>query len=181
MCYYQLSCMPDGLLFSMPSPALQSVEPFRTITDDDLMRPVEIQPLDTTVANVVIVVKDNPSAAPLTATRRNDATDSPTSTVNIGTITRIESRGDLADQDAVDALADRLLSEGRSFYQTAKLAILPDPRCLIPHQTIDLNLTGKLEILNGRWWVRTAKMPLNTKETELEINRVTDTILGSLI
>lgn len=179
--YYQLSCMPDGRLFSMPSRALQSVEPFRTITDDDLMRPVEVQPLDTTVANVVIVVKDNPSAAPLTATRRNDATDSPTSTVNLGELVRVESRGDLADQDAVDALADRLLSEGRSFYQTAKLAILPDPRCLIPHQTVDLNLTGKLEILNGRWWVRTAKMPLNTRETELEINRISDVINGALI
>lgn len=179
--YYHLAMMPDGRLFSMPSRPLHLVQPYRVITDDDLMRPVEIQPLDTTVANIVIVVKDNPSGAPLTATRRNDAADSPTSTVNIGPITRVETRGDLADQAAVNALADRLLSEGRSFYQTARLAILPDPRVLIPHQTIELNLTGKLAILNGLWWCRTAKVPLSTKATEVEINRVTDTILGSLI
>lgn len=179
--YYNLSAMPDGRLFSMPTRALQYVEPYRTILDSDLMKPVELQVLDTSVANIVIVVKDNPNAAPLTATRRNDDADSPTSTVNLGPIPRIESRGDLADQAAVDALADRLLSEGRSFYQTAKLSVLPDPRCLIPHQTIELQLTGKLEILNGRWWVRTSRLPLNTRHTEMEINRVTDSIQGTLI
>lgn len=179
--YYNLSAMPDGRLFSMPTRALDYVQPYRTITDGDLMKPVDIQPLDTTVANVVIVVKDNPSAAPLTATRTNDAADSPTSTVNLGPITRVVQRGDLADQNAVDALADRLLSEGRSFYQTAKLTILPDPRVLIPHQTVKLDLTGKLAILNGLWWIRTAKVHLNTKATEIEVNRVTDTINGTLI
>lgn len=179
--YYTLSAMPDGRLFSRPTRALQYVQPYRTITDDDLMRPVDIQPLDTTVANIIIVVKDNPNAAPLTATRSNDAADSPTSTVNLGPITRVVQRSDLADQAAVNALADRLLSEGRSFYQTAKLSILPDPRVLIPHQTIELNLTGKLAILNGLWWCRTAKVPLSTKATEVEINRVTDTINGALM
>ena len=179
--YYSLSAMPDGRLMSRPTRDLRYVEPYRTITDADLMRPVEVQPLDTTVANVIIVVKDNLNAAPLTATRRNDAADSPTSTANLGTITRVVSRGDLADQDAVDALADRLLSEGRSFYQTAKLSVLPDPRALIPHQTIELNLTGKLAVLNGRWWCRKVKVPLNTKATELEINRISDTINGSII
>lgn len=179
--YYNLSALPDGRLFSTPTRALQYVQPYRTITDDDLMRPVDIQPLDTTVANIVIVVKDNPNAAPLTATRSNDAVDSPTSTVNLGPITRVVQQSDLADQAAVNALADRLLSEGRSFYQTAKLTILPDPRVLIPHQTVKLELTGKLEILNGLWWIRTAKVPLSTKATEIEINRVTNTVLGSLV
>lgn len=179
--YYSLSAMPDGRLFSMPTRALEYVQPYRTITDSDLMAPVDVQPLDTTVANVVIVVKDDPSGDPLTATRKNDAADSPTSTVNLGTITRVVHRGDLADQDAVDALADRLLSEGRSFYQTARLVVLPDPRVLIPHQTIELDLTGELEILNGLWWVRTARVYLNTKATEITVNRVTDTINGTLI
>lgn len=179
--YYALSALPDGRLFSTPTRALQYVQPYRTITDDDLMAPVHIQPLDTTVANVIIVVKDNPTGAPLTATRKNTAADSPTSTVNLGTVTRVVSRGDLADQDAVNALADRLLAESRSFYQTAKLVILPDPRVLIPHQTIELDLTGKLEILNGLWWCRVAKLPLSTRATEIEINRISDTIKGTLI
>lgn len=179
--YYTLSCLPDGRLFSMPTRALSLVEPYRTITDDDLMAPVETQPLDTSVANVVIVVKDQPNAAPLSAIRRNDDADSPTSTVNLGPIVRTEQRGDLADQAAVDALADRLLSEGRSFYQTARLTILPDPRVLIPHQTIDLQLSGKLAILNGRWWCRTGRVPLTTRATQIEINRSTDSVNGVLI
>lgn len=179
--YYTLSCLPDGRLFSMPGRALSLVEPYRVVTDDDLMAPVEPQPLDTTVANIVIVIKDDPSEAPLVAVRRNDDPASPTSTVNLGDIPRIESVGDLKDQDAVDALAERLLSEGRSFYQTAKLVILPDPRALIPHQTIELALSGELAILNGRWWVRTAKLPLDTRATELEINRTTDSINGVLL
>lgn len=179
--YYHLSAMPDGRLFSTPTRPLHLVEPYRTITDDDLMKPVDVQPLDTTVANIVIVVKDNPNAAPLTATRRNDAADSPTSTVNIGPITRVETRGDLADQAAVNALADRLISESKSFYQTAKLTILPDPRVLIPHQTVELQLTGQLAVLSGKWWLRTAKVPLSTKATEIEINRLTDSINGTLI
>lgn len=179
--YYNLAAMPDGRLFSTPTRALQYVEPYRVITDDDLMRPVDVQPLDTTVANIIIVVKDNPNAAPLIAVRTNDATDSPTSTVNIGPIARLETRGDLADQAAVDALADRLISEARSFYFTVKLSVLPDPRVLIPHQTVELNLTGKLEPLNGLYWMRTARLPLNTKATEIECNRVTDNYLGLLV
>ena len=59
--------------------------------------------------------------------------------------------------------------------------MLPDPHALIPHQTIELNLTGKLAVLNGRWWCRKVKVPLNTKATELEINRISDTINGSII
>lgn len=180
--YYQLAAMPDGTLMSMPSRPLHLVEPYRTITDADLMAPVEIQPLDTTVANVVIVVKNNPDSAPLTAIRRNDDPDSPTSTVNLGTIARTpQEYAELADQAAVDALADRLLSEGRSFYQTAKIAMLPDPRALVPHQTIRLDLTGQLAILNGLWWVRTAVLPLDTRATTLELNRTTDGINGQLI
>jgi hypothetical protein len=181
--YYHLSMLPDGRLSSGPTRALQQVEPYRTITDDDLMEPVETQPLDETVANVIIVVKDDPSAAPLKATRRNDDAASPTATVNIGEITRFDKRSDLADQAAVDAFADRLLAESRSFYQTASARLLPDPDCLTPHQTVDLQLTGKLEILNGRWWVRTAGMGFSpaTSGAKLELNRVTDSITGAII
>lgn len=181
--YYQLSATPDGKLTSRPSMDIRYVEPVTTVTDDDLMSEMETQPTDSTVANIVIVVQDNFNAPPLTAVRRNDAADSPTSTVNLGPITRTERRSNLADQAAVDALADRLLSEGRTFYQTATLRLLPLPQLLQPHQTIDLELSGKLAIFSGRWWIRTVSMGF-TPETAgpvLEINRVTDRITGALI
>lgn len=180
--YYQLAAMPDGTLMSMMTRPLHMVEPYRTITDADLMAPVEIQPLDTTVANIIIVVKNNPDSDPLIAIRRNDDPDSPTSTINLGPIARSpEEYAELADQAAVDALADRLLSEGRSFYQTAKIALLPDPRALIPRQTVRFALTGELSILNGLWWARTAALPLDTRATAIELNRTTDSISGALI
>jgi hypothetical protein len=179
--YYNLSMTPDGKLISGPGRSIEYTEPYRTVTDDDLMAPIQTQPTDTTVANIVIVVKDNPNAAPLTATRSNTDADSPTSTVNLGPRTRVEKRSDIADQDAVDALADRLLAEGRTFYQTATLALLPDPDVLTPHQTIELDLTGKAAIFNGHWWVRTAKVGFDEEPTVLELNRVTDSINGTLI
>lgn len=178
--YYHLAMDPDGRMVSRPTSDIVYTEPYRTVTADDLMEPVVTQPTDTTVANVVIVVQDNFNAESLTATVRNDDEDSPTSTANLGVITRVEKRSDLADQDAVDALASRLLSEGRTFYQVAATRLLPDPAVLIPHQTIQLNGTGSLTPLNGRWWVRTATVGF-TPETagpRIELNRVTDQIEG---
>ena len=181
--YYHLAMTKDGRLTSQPSRNVQYVEPYRTLTDTDLYAPVQTQPTDTTVANVVIVIQDNPNAAALTKTVRNDDTSSPTGTPVIGERTRVEKRSDLATQAAVDALATRLLSEGRTFYQTATLTVLPDPDAMTPHQTVDLDLTGELEIFNGRWWVRTARIGLTpaTAGTVIEANRVTDTIEGTLI
>lgn len=181
--YYHLSASLDGHMVSTMSRDVQYVEPFRIVTDNDLMQPVVTQPTDTTVANVVVVINDNPVEPPMTAVRRNDAADSPSSTVNLGELPRTETRTDLADQDAVDALAERLLSEGRSWYQVALLRLLPDSRVLTPHQVIDMELTGRLEIFSGRWRVRTAQIGFqpDTAGPTLEVNRITDAIEGRLI
>lgn len=180
--YYHLSMTPTGRLVSMPSRNIEYTEPYRVLTPDDLMAPVIPQPTDTTVANVVIVVKDNLNEPPLTAVRRNDDPASPTSTVNLGVQSRTEIRAELTDQSAVDALADRLLSEGRTFYQTARTTILPDPGILQPHQTIDMQGTGRLSILDGRWWVRTATINFGTSGgCVVELNRVTDRIRGTIV
>lgn len=182
--YYHLSMSTDGRLVSGESREAQYVEPWRTITDGDVMGPIENQPTNTGIHNIVIVVNDNMIDPPLTAVRRNDDLTSPTSTVTIGPRVRpTEYRSDLADQAAVDALADRLLAEERSYYQTARLRLLPDPGALDTHQVIDLDLTGKQGILSGRWRVRTVTMGFDPDGAgpELEINRVTDRITGALI
>lgn len=181
--YYHLAATPDGRLTSRPTSDIRYVTPYRVLTDDDMMSDIDTQVTDTTVANIVIVVQDNFNDAPLTATRRNDDPDSPSSTVNLGPITRVEVRSNLADQDAVDALADRLLSEGRTWYQVAGWRMLPDPTVLTPHQTVDLVLTGKQAIFNGLWWIRTARIGFDPASAGpvIEANRVTDTIDGRLI
>lgn len=181
--FSNLVATPDGRPLSLPSMDVAYIEPFRTVINTDIMAPIQTQPTDTTVANIVTVIQDNPNDVSLFAIRRNDATDSPTSTVNLGPLPRTETRSNLADQDAVDALADRLLSEGRTFYQVASLRLLPDPRVMMPGLTVDLDLSGKLRILNGRWRVRTASIGFTPDAAGpvLEINRVTDTIRGTLI
>ena len=181
--YYHLSCTPDGRLTSVASQDIRYVEPYATLTDDDLMREVETQNTDTTVANVIVVIQDNFSEPPLWAVRRNDEVDSPTSTENIGVKSRTETRSNLADQAAVNALADRLLSEGRTFYQVAAVQTLPDPRVMNTRQTVDLELTGRLSIFNGRWRIRTASIGFvpDLSGPMLEINRVTDAIEGTII
>lgn len=181
--YFNLAATPDGKALSRPSMDVRFVEPYRVIRDEDLMSAVDSQPTDTSVANIVMVIQDNNLDTPLTAIRRNDAPDSPTSTISLGPITRVERQSNLADQAAVDALADRLLSEGRTFYQTASLRLLPDPRVLLPGQTVDFEFTGKLAIYNGRWRVRTATIGFDpaTAGPVLEVNRVTDAIRGAII
>ncbi len=182
--YYHLYMTGDGKLTSQPSRAVQYVEPLMTLTSDDIEGEVETQPLDTTVANVVIVVKNDPASEPLKAIKRNDDPASPTSTVNLGEIARSpESVPDLADQASVDAYADRLLSEGRTFYRTARTTIFPNPAVVLPHQTVMLNLSGQQAILNGLWWIRTADFGwmADSSKPRLELNQVVDAINGVLI
>lgn len=181
--YYHLAATPEGRLTSGPTSDIRYVTPYRVLTDDDVMSDITTQTTDTTVANIVVVVQDNFNEAPLTAVRRNDDPASPSSTVNLGSIARVEVRSNLADQDAVDALADRLMSEGRTWYQVASWQMLPDPAVLTPHQTVDLVLTGKQAIFSGLWWVRTARIGFDPKAAGpvVECNRVTDTIEGRLL
>ena len=179
--WYHLCMDLDGKV-STPGPPqnLASMEPWRTLTDDDLLRPIEVQPSGQEIANVVVVINDNATAAPLYATARNDDPASPTSTVSIGReLARIERVSGPTTQAALDATAARLLAEGRTYYRTAKLALFHDPTALVPHQVVQLTLTGTYAGLSGKWWIRTARLGLTPDQPlELEINQVTDDVNG---
>lgn len=181
--YYHLTATPDGKLTSRPVIDIRYAEPVMTVTDDDLMGEIDAQPTDTSVANVIIVIQDNFNAPPLTATRRNEDANSPTSIQRIGYKARTETRSNLADQDAVDALADRLLAESRTWYQTATLRLLPTVGVLQPHSVIELDLTGRLAIFNGKWHIRTVKVGFtpDTAGPVLEINRITSAVEGYIV
>lgn len=182
--YYNVYMTRDGRIASKPIKSKQYTQPYKTITDADLVAPVATMPLDTTLANQIIVVKDNPNEAPLTAVATNDDINSPSSTVSIGeTIARVVKQSDLKSQTEVDALAATLLANGRTYYQTARLTMMPDADALSHHQTVELSLTGEMAHLNGLWWVRTTRMGLTPASgaTVLEVNRVTDSQLGKVI
>ena len=173
----------DGRIATQPIRDIAAVQPYATLTDDDLLAPVEVQPTKGTIANVVVVVQQDPSLPFYESVARNDDPASPTSTATVGReFVRVEKRTDLAAQADADALAARLLAESRSFYQVVTAKTFFDPNIGL-HQTVALNLSGKLSVLNGRWWVRTWAFGLRPAAAvlTLEINRVTDDILGTRI
>lgn len=182
--WYHLGMALDGTITTPGAPQdLASQEPWRTLTEDDLLARVEVQPAGQEIANVVIVVNNDAASAPRSAVARNDDPASPTSTVAIGReIARVETVTGSTTTAALTALAARLLAESRTFYQTAKLRLLHDPSALIPHQTVQLTLGGDLAALSGRWWIRTARLGLTPGQSlELECNRVTDDLNGAAI
>lgn len=175
--WYHLGMDLDGRVSTPGAPQnLASKEPWRTLTDADIIGNIEVQPTGIEIANVVLVVNDDAAAAPLHSTATNADPSSPTSTVSIGrSIMRLVKVSGSTTQTALDALAVRLLAESRTYYRVAKLTILHDPTALIPHQTVRLTLTGEQEGLSGLWWIRTASMGLTPeKPTQLEVNQVTD-------
>lgn len=181
--WYQLFPRLDGRLTSKPYIDLASSQPVMTIYDGDVLVPISVQTNDQTLVNVVIVVRDDPAAAPLYAVARNDDPSSPSSTVSVGfEYVRVEKVADLQTQAEVDALAARLLREARTYYQTATVRVWPDTD-FGTHEVVDLELTGDLATLNGRWWVRRWSLGLTPSECyyDLELNRITDSLTGVIL
>lgn len=182
--WYHLGMDLDGKISTPGAPQnLLSMEPWRELTDSDLLTAPEVQPTGLEIANVILVINDDPSAAPLSSTATNSDPQSPTSTVSIGRpIMRLVTVQGSTTQAALDALAARILAESRTYYRTCKVTILHDPTALVPHQTVRLTLTGKMADLSGLWWIRTASIGLTPdKPTVLELNQVTsDLVVGNI-
>jgi len=144
-------------------------EPIAVWTNEDLIRPIAIQPRDIPPRNIVLVIKDNPSAAPLIGVARNDDPTSPSSTVSTGVDrVRVERVSDLQTQTEVNALARRLLAEERLLYRTARISVWSPP-ILTAYDAIDLNLTGKISRFSGRWAVRNWGYGFNVSSAFLDV------------
>jgi hypothetical protein len=181
--WYSLYPRLDGKLTSKPYLDLVNAQPVMTITDASLLAPIQVQTNDQTLVNVVIVIREDPAQASLYAVARNDDPSSPTSTTNVGfEYTRIERVADLQTQTEVDSLAVRLLREARTYYQTATVRVWPDTDFGM-HEVVDLDLTGKMASLNGRWWLRRWGLGLTPSSCyyDLELNRVTDANTGAML
>ena len=182
--WYHVAMDLDGKISTPGAPQnLLSMEPWRELTDSDLLAPPDVQPTGLEIANVVLVINDDPAAAPLSSLATNSDPQSPTSTVSIGrSIMRLVTVQGSTTQAALDALAARILAESRTYYRTCKVTILHDPTALVPHQTVRLTLTGEMESLSGLWWIRTASIGLTPdKPVVMELNQVTsDLVVGTI-
>lgn len=182
--WYHLAMDLDGKVSTPGAPqSLLSMEPWRELTDSDLLTAPDVQPTGLEIANTVLVINDDPAAAPLSSLATNDDPQSPTSTVSINrSIMRLVTVQGSTTQAALDALAARILAESRTYYRTCKVTILHDPTALVPHQTVRLTLTGKMADLSGLWWIRTASIGLTPdKPTVLELNQVTSDLVAGVI
>lgn len=182
--WYHLAMDLDGKVSTPGAPqSLLSMEPWRELTDSDLLTAPDVQPTGLEIANTVLVINDDPAAAPLSSLATNDDPQSPTSTVSINrSIMRLVTVQGATTQAALDALAARILAESRTYYRTCKVTILHDPTALVPHQTVRLTLTGKMADLSGLWWIRTASIGLTPdKPTVLELNQVTSDLVAGVI
>lgn len=190
--WYHLGADLDGRISTPGAPqTLSSIEPWRTLTNDDLINGmVQVQPSGQDIANVVLVINEDAAAAPLSSIARNDDPSSPTSTVGpadggmgIGReIMRLVKVQGSTTQAALDALAARYLAESRTYYRIARATILHDPTALQMHQVVQLTLSGRQESLSGKWRVRTASMGFShNRPTVLELNQVTDDLTEAVI
>ena len=160
--YYTLWTDRIGQLVSMPYLSLMETEPSRTVrsADMDVLGTVGESPTFTRVANKITVIKNNPNDDPLIAIRRNDDPLSPSSTVSLAgpdgapvVISRVIEDGELADQAAVNAAADRFLQEASSKYNVLSVVTPPDPLFAL-QSVIELGINrddGYL-VADGRWW-----------------------------
>jgi hypothetical protein len=138
---------------------LGSVEPARLISHTNRMvvDQVRIEPDMNRFCNHVVVVGNDPKGNPVVAERLNNDVNSETSTVTLGfTRSLFEEDPNIDDQDAADALADRLIEQGSSVYQRMSVRTMPvldwEPGDI---NQIDIETDHGEPVASGRWrWDR---------------------------
>jgi hypothetical protein len=154
----------DGKIVTKPQQLLSETTPITTLGSDapaDYLGTepvVQVVPTDpSAVANIVVVTRDRGDGDILEAVRVNDDPGSETSTGRIGP--RVYGGGPYEASDAetqadVDAIADRLFEQARSYERRVTLKVEPDTRLLGMWRTLDLDIeTVAGANLRGRYWI----------------------------
>jgi hypothetical protein len=149
----------DGKLTTRPQQLLSETTPITTLTEANLTGELQVVPNDPDqVANIVVVVRDRADQGPLQAILVNDDPSSPTSTLKIGPHVYGGGPYEVSDaetQDDVDAIADRLFEQARSYERVVTARVHPDVRLLGMFRTLDLDIsTSSGAHLRGKYWLR---------------------------
>jgi hypothetical protein len=178
--YYTLWADRFGVLKSRPYFELANATPTLELYSGEgslVIDVVEQEGIYDSVANQVIVYKENPSGTPIRVTRTNNDPSSPTSTVSLGrTITRVIKDSDIADVATAQATARMAIEQAASVTNKLRVTTLPVPARDL-HEVYDLalyNADGK-PVGFGLWWcdawdmgftVKSAKMTHQLKRLE---------------
>lgn len=178
--YYTLWADRFGILQSMPFLELSSAEPALSIFSGEgsiLIDTVDEEGVFDTIANKVIVYKENTQGASIRVTRTNNDPASPVSTVSLGrTITRVIKDTNIASTAVAQAIARAAIEEGSTYTNKLKITTFPMPARAL-HEVYDLaiyNAAGDA-VAFGLWWcdqwelgftLNSAKMVHNVKRLE---------------
>lgn len=169
----------DGKLVTKPQQLLSETTPITILTTDDPVDVVTVEPGDpSAVANVVVVTRDRGDADILEAVRVNDDPASETSTQAIGPSVYGNAPYEASEAETqadVDAVADRLFDQMRSYERIVTLQVEPRFDVLGMWRTIELQIeTVAGANLRGRYWIngwRAGFGPQNAA-IELTLNRM---------
>lgn len=172
--WYPLWMGLDGRLTTRPQQLLSETTPIATLTTADPVDTITIEPTDPAqLANIVVVIRDRGDQAPLEAIRRNDDPASETSTVAIGPIVYGGGPYEASDaetQEDVDAIADRLIDQCRSYDRTVVLRIPPRFDALGMWRTLELRIeTVAGANLRGRYWIRGWRAGFRPDDAAMEL------------
>jgi len=171
--WWPLSMALDGAVTTQPSRLLSQSQAVRTITNDDYINAWTHRPTRGAVGNVVIVRRERSDQPTLIARRVNNDADSPISVFNIGREVLYggapyDAR-DAEDQDDVDAIADRLIEEARSYERTVTVTVPPDPDLPGPRRVIDLDLETAGWDARGRYWLREFSLGFTPQDAAMNL------------
>lgn len=178
--YYTVAADRYGVLKSVPYFELASANPALQLFSGEgsiVIDTVEQEGVYDSLANKIIVYKENTQGASIRVTRTNNDPASPVSTVSLGrVITRVIKDSNIASSTVARALAARAIEEASSYTNKLKVTTLPVPAREL-HEVYDLalyNVSG-LPVAFGLWWCdgyelgftnKTAKMVHSLKRLE---------------
>ena len=165
--FYAVKSDTRGQLYTMPYLTLADSEP-RTVFDAGpgslVVPPVNLDPDTTRVRNHIVVSRADPRSAPIRVERFAPVT-SPIAEATIKLrLSRHVNDPHLASTTAAEALADRLIEEGASYFQRAKLATIPtdapDRRDAVALHLTDPDGFDIPSLGDARFWRSGWSMPL---------------------
>jgi hypothetical protein len=155
--YYSLWDDRAGVLKSRPYFELASAEPALQLYSGEggiVTGVIEREGVYDTLANQIIVMKENLGGSPIRVIRTNNDPSSPVSVPNLGrTLPRLIKDSNIISVTQARTIARRELEIGTSFTNKLKVTTLPQPDREV-HEVYDLaiyNSTGK-PVGFGLWW-----------------------------
>jgi hypothetical protein len=143
-----------------------------------VLGPFNSEPILTTLANHIVVVRDSPEKGVLKAVRKNNDDSTEFSINKIGLLSRPIYDSQLEDQEAVDATADRYMEEWGSIQINADFTTVAEPWHEL-HEVLDIALDRSdgaiIPEATGRFWSKGWELPLGaTGRMKHDVYRIVD-------